>query len=162
MPSNSSSRSTTLGLAGGVFVTGCLGEFAEHALLAVTSPSDIAPALVIGIVSPVLLSLGTLVVVFALCRRIPIRSLTISRIGLTALFTGILARYVGLILGAVARGGRIPSPAEVVRIFAPNVFDLILLTLSGTIVAVLWSLVSTFGAIGVDSLMTGTANSVSE
>jgi len=134
----------------------------EHALLAATSPSDVAPALLIEIVSPVLLSLGMLVVVFALCRRIPIRSLTVSRVGLTALVTGTIARYVGLILGAVARGGQTPSPAEVAGRFAPNIFDLVLFTLSGTVVAGLWSLVSTFGAIGVASLLTGTGNSVPE
>lgn len=166
MPSSSPSRSAVVALLAGVFVTGCLGEFAGEALKAVARPSGLGIVrgqLLANIFSTILLTLGTAIIVFALCRRTPIRSLPVSRIGLVALFAGVAGRYVGLALGRVVRGGRLPSPTELVspadlalRLSNPG---LVLIILVGFVTAGLWSLVSAFGGIGLVTLISGTDNS---
>ena len=151
-------RSAAFALSGGCFVVACLGALAGQVL---SRPSYLrlgpVPRTLLGnMVSPVILSLGTVAVVFVLCRRTPIRSLSVTGVGLISLCAGIIGRYVGVAATSVMRGGGLPRPTALVTSadlrLGTDDPGLVLIIIVGILTAGLWSLVSAFAAIGVATL----------
>ena len=151
-------QSAAFALLGGCFVVACLGVLAGQVF---SRPSFLGlgpvPRTLLGnMVPPVILSLGTVAVVFVLWRRTPIRSLSVTGVGLISLCAGIMGRYVGVAAGSVMRGGGLPRPTALVTsadlLLGTDNPGLALILIVGILTAGLWSLVSAFAAIGVATL----------
>lgn len=163
MPSTDSTRSTSIALAVGVLAVGCLAELLRVSLRVLTRSSGIGALqgqLLTEIAPTAVLATGPLVVVFGLCRHTRVQSLTTSEIGSIALVSGVVGRYLGLTLGSVGRNGQIPSPTGLVTsadfVLSLEVPGLVLIVILGLVSTGFWSLIGTFGGIGLATLVTGT------
>ena len=155
MPSTST-RSAGITLGSAVFAVGLLAELAFEFVLLSAAPSSLGPVagrLLADATSTALLGVGTLGAVVLVCRRTSIWSLSTATVGGVALVSGVLGRYVGTAVWFVRRGAGVPSPVVLVTDAQLSVggadLGLLVAVLAGLVAAGLWSLVGTFGGIGL-------------
>lgn len=152
-------RVAGIALGSVVFVVGLLAELIHGLLQFFATPlmlGIVAGQLFADAILTLILGGGTLGVTFLVCQRIPIQSLSTGIIGSIALLTGILGRYVGAALGAVFRGGRIPTPVVLVTQADISLgftdLGLQVAVLVGVLTTGVYSLIGAFGGIGVASI----------
>jgi len=158
MPSTNT-RSAGVALGSAVFAVGFLAELVFELVLLSAAPSVlglVAGRLLADATSTAILGVGTLGAVSLVCQRTSIRSLSTATIGGVALVGGVLGRYVGTAVWFLFRGTGVPSPVVLVTNAQLSVgggdLGLLIAVLAGLVAAGLWSLVGTFGGIGLASI----------
>lgn len=160
MPSSSRVHRPSVVLGATVFGAGVVGGLASELLPPLTRVLHlgvVATTYLNDTLSTMVVALAPLVLVYVVSLRAPM-SLPIPVIAVVSLSSGVVGEWMGIVIGAVVTGTRLPSPVVLVTpadiaLDQANV-GLLLVLLFGILTAGLWSLVGTFGGIGLVSMVT--------